>query len=106
MKHNYSSEQDIHKLENTEFYTIWKELKDDEILSTFTKSFPNTIYWNASKHGGIRKKIRTKEIEFMSNEGGKRLSYSDFISLVRELYACALPLTKINLVIRFHKLSY
>jgi hypothetical protein len=104
MKHNYSSEQDISKLEKTEFYKIWKELKDDEVLSTFTKPFPNTIYWNASKHGGVSKKIRTKEIEFKANEGVKRLSYSDFISTVRELFACALTLTKINLVIRFHKL--
>jgi hypothetical protein len=30
MKHNYSSEQEISKLEKTEFYTIWKELKDDD----------------------------------------------------------------------------
>ena len=75
-----------------------------EVLSTFTKPFPNTIYWNSSKHGGISKKVRTKEIEFKSNEGVKTLSYSDFISLVRELYACTLPLTKINLIIRFHKL--
>jgi len=104
MRQNYSSEEDISKLENTDFYKIWKKLKDDEVLNTFTKPFPNTIYWNASKHGGISKKVRTKEIEFKSNESVKRLSYSDFISLVRDLYACALPLTKINLIIRFHKL--
>jgi hypothetical protein len=71
------------------------------VLSTFTKPFPNTIYWNPSKHGGVNKKIRTKEIEFKSNEGVKRLSYSDFISIVRKLFACALTLTKINLVISF-----
>jgi hypothetical protein len=59
-------------------------------------------YWNASKHSGITKKIRAKEIEFKSNEGIKTL-YFDFILLVRELYACATTLTEIGLIIRFNK---
>jgi len=33
------------------------------------QTLPNTIYWNAGKHNGITKKIKTKEIEFRSNEG-------------------------------------
>jgi len=35
----------------------------------YYQTLPNTIYWNAGKHNGITKKIKTKEIEFRSNEG-------------------------------------
>jgi hypothetical protein len=69
--------------------------------SVFTKPFPNTIYWNESKYSRVTKKVRSKEIEFNSNEGNAILSYSDFVLLVRELYACVLVLIKIGLIIRF-----
>jgi len=45
--------------------------------------------------------VRSKEIEFNSNEGKVILTYSDFVLLVRELYACVLVLIKIGLIIRF-----
>lgn len=45
--------------------------------------------------------MRSKEIEFKSNEGNAILSYSNFVSLVRELYACVLVLIKIGLIIIF-----
>lgn len=102
IKHNYSSGKDINKLGTSMVSDIWKDLKNDKDYSIFTKPFPNTIYWNASKRSGIIKKVTSKEIEFKSNEGTRTLSYSDLISLVRELYACALVLIKIGLIIRFH----
>ncbi|MGA9150789.1 MAG: hypothetical protein WBZ36_09435 [Candidatus Nitrosopolaris sp.] len=64
----------------------------------FTKPFPNTIYWNASKHNGITKNVGLRRIEFNSNDGNEILSYSDFVTLVRDVYACMIALVKINLI--------
>ena len=48
--HNYRTDKEIEQLEKTIFYDIWKGLKSDSGFKSFTsKSFPNTIYWNASK---------------------------------------------------------
>ena len=70
-------------------------------LGVFTKPFPNTIYWNALKHNKFRKNVGSCETEFRSNSGRRILNYPDFRSLIRELYACTLVLTKINLMLRF-----
>jgi hypothetical protein len=102
IKHNYNTDQEIEKLEKAKFSDIWKDIKDDINFKLFTKPFPNTIYWNASKHSGITKKVTLKQIEFRSNEGDKTLSYDDFATLVRELYACMIALLKINLIIISH----
>jgi hypothetical protein len=106
IKHNYHTDQEIVNLENTLFHKIWKEIKDDVNFKLFTKPFPNTIYWNASKHGGITKKVTLKQIEFRSNDGYKAISYGDFVTLVRELYACMIALLKISLIIISHPLHY
>jgi hypothetical protein len=106
IKSNYSSQKDIDGLETTNFYDIWKVLKNDVDYSVFTKPFPNTIYWNASKHSGITKKVRSKEIEFKSSNGSDILPYPNFVSLVRELYACVIVLIKIGLIIRFRYKIY
>jgi len=50
-------------------------------------------------HIGATKIISKKEIEFKSNDRDKNISYSDFINLVRELYACVITLMKIMLII-------
>lgn len=99
IKHICETDQEIEDLEKTEFYKIWKDIKDDVIFKLFTKPFPNTIYWNASKHNGITKKVTLKQVEFKSNEGDKTLSYDDSVNLVRELYVCMMALSKINLII-------
>jgi hypothetical protein len=82
-------------------FIIWKNLKQDSNLGVFTKPFPNTIYWNALKHNKFRKSVGSCEIEFRSNNGRRILNYPDFRSLIRELFACTLVLTKINLMLRF-----
>jgi hypothetical protein len=98
IKHNCHTNQDLEKLD---FHHIWKNLKQDSNFGVFTKPFPNTIYWNALKHNKFRKNVGSCEIELRSNNGRRILNYSDFRSLIRELYACTLVLTKINLMLRF-----
>jgi len=105
IKYDFSTIKDLDKLQTTDFYKVWKDLKEDSNFSMFTKPFPNTIYWNASKHNKCKKIVNSNAIEFRSNNGTRILSYCDFISLVRELYACTLVLTKINLVIRVRSYS-
>jgi hypothetical protein len=104
IKHGYKGIGLAEKLEQKKFYNIWQDLKDDVNFKIFTIPFPNTVYWNASKHGGITKRIRQKELEFKSNEGEILLSYTEFITTVRELYACSIVLGKINLMI-MHKVK-
>jgi hypothetical protein len=107
IKQELTAKKEIDNIENTNFYEVWKSLRDDPILRVFTaKSFPNTIYWNASKHDGITKKIDSKGIEFRSNEGVEVVSYSDFVSLVREMYSVAIVLGKINLMVGFQTKLY
>ena len=106
IKYNYTTTEQIQKLEKKEFYEIWKDLRDDSRFNLFTKPFPNTICWNASKHNGVFKIVGKKEIEFKSNEGSRTLSYRDFFSLVREIYACIIVLLKITLMIRFQTKIY
>jgi hypothetical protein len=70
--HKYRTDKEIETLEKTQFYDIWKSITNDSSLKVFiTKPFPNTIFWNASKHDGITKKVNHKEIEFKANEGYK-----------------------------------
>jgi hypothetical protein len=105
--HNYRTDKEIEKLEKTHFYDVWKSIRNDSNLKVFTsKPFPNTIYWNASKHDGITKKVNLKEIEFKSNEGDRTLLYSDFVSVVRELYSLTVVLEKINLMIGFQTKAF
>jgi hypothetical protein len=99
---NYWTVKNIAKLEKTEFYEVWKGIRKSPDYNLYTKSVPNTIYWNAAKHNKCFKNVSTKQIIFRSNDGNADLTYSDFISLVRDLYACTLTLTKISLMIRFH----
>jgi hypothetical protein len=101
IKHDYGMEL-TDKLEKTEFHLIWKDLKDDKDFKIFTLPFPNTVYWNASKHAGITKRVKQKELEIKSNEGNMSISYSYFVALVRELYACCIVMGKVNLMIMYH----
>lgn len=87
------------KLERLKFFDIWEDLKQDADLGVLTKPFPNTIIWNSVKHNKFNKAVSSKKIEFRSNEGSADMSYADFKSLVRDLYACAIVLSKINLLI-------
>jgi len=64
----------------------------------FTTPFPNTIYWNASKHNGVTKNVGLRQIQFSSNDGNETLSYCDFVTLVREVYACMIALIKMKLI--------
>lgn len=104
IKYSFTSKQII-KLEKTKFFDVWNDLKNDDERKLFTKPFPNTIYWNASKHNGITKKVNDKSVTFISNEGEKTISYEDFIQLVRELYACTVILIKTNLILTFQTLK-
>ena len=104
IKYKYNPKQ-ITNLEKTSLFDVWKDLKNDTDMKLFTKPFPNTIYWNASKHNGITKRVNDKSISFTSNEGDKAISYEEFIQLVRELYACTIILVKINLMLTFHILK-
>jgi hypothetical protein len=81
------------------FYKFWNAVKNDAAFSVLTKAVPDTIAWNASKHGGCSKSVNSKRIEFTSNDGTIVLTYSQFISRVRELYACTVALVKISLMI-------
>jgi hypothetical protein len=106
IKNNYSTDQEMERLEKTKFHDIWNDIKINTNFNLFIKPFPNTIYWNASKHAGITKKVSLKEIEFKSNDGTKALSYRDFISLVRELYASTLVLVKMNMIVRSNNKAF
>jgi len=96
--HNYSPNQ-IVVLQKKRFYEIWDDLRNNSEFAIFTNTIPNTVYWNASKHGGVEKVVRSKEIRFKSNEGEEVVSYSNFVSFVRDLYALTIVLIKIKLMI-------
>jgi hypothetical protein len=86
-------------LDKKDFHEIWKAVKNDTGFNVLTKAVPDTIGWNASKHIGYSKSVGSKQVKFTSNDGTITLTYSDFISRVRELYACTLALVKISLMI-------
>ena len=86
-------------LDKKNFFEVWDAVRNDPASNILAKSIPDTICWNASKHDGYAKFVSSKEVKFTANEGTITLTYSDFISRVRELYACTLALTKISLMI-------
>ena len=88
-------------LDTKRFFEVWDAVRNDPAFNILAKAIPDTICWNASKHNGYTKFVGFKQVEFKSNEGSITLTYSDFISRVRELYACTLALTKISLMITF-----
>jgi hypothetical protein len=82
-----------------DFYKIWKAVKNDATFNVLMKAVPDTIGWNASKHIGYNKSVGSKQVIFTSYDDTITPTYSDFISRVRELYACILVLAKISLMI-------
>jgi len=93
-------------LEKEELYGVLKAVRKDAAFNVLAKAVPDTIGWNASKHIGYNKFVGSKQVKFTSNEGIKTLTYADFISRVRELYACTLVLTKISLMIALERKSF
>jgi hypothetical protein len=89
-------------LDKMKFFEIWDAVRNDHTFNILAKAVPDTVCWNASKHDGYTKLVSSKQVKFKSNEGEITLSYSDFVSRVRELYACTLALTKISLIITFN----
>lgn len=99
---NYWTMRTPPNLDKKDFFEVWKGVKKDPAFSILTKAVPDTIVWNASKHAGYTKLVGSKKVKFNANEGTISLTYSDFISRVRELYACTLALAKISLMIMFN----